>query len=158
VGRHRPDPRGHARILIAAAAVALALALVVVGGVALWGALTSEPARPAPATSQADPPAASAPQKTSTGRPRQPTTSTATGGAALIVRCRAAKCGVFISSSPDNDVLFNGFMRQGEERRADEPRMNLVVSDSGGVDVIINGKLQPKGASGKRKIYTIVKR
>jgi hypothetical protein len=156
VGRHRPDPRGHARILIAAAAVALAIALLVVGGVALWGALTSEPARPGPATSQADPPAA-ATQKTSTGRPRQPTTSTATGGAALVVRCRAARCGVFISSSPDNDVLFNGVMRQGEERRADEPRMNLVVSDSGGVDVIINGKLQPKGTPGKRRIYTIVK-
>lgn len=128
-----------------------------VGGVALWGALTSEPARPGPAASQANQPSDN--QKTSTGRPRQqqPQTSTATNGVALIVRCRAPRCGVFISSSPDNDVLFNGFMRQGEERRADEPRMNLVVSDSSGVDVIINGKLQPKGAAGK-KIYTIVKR
>jgi hypothetical protein len=157
VGRHRPDPRGHARIFIAAAAVALAIALLVVGGVALWGALTSGPARPGPATSQADPPAAT--QSTSTGRPRQPQPSAATdGGVALVVRCRVAKCGVFISSSPDNDVLFNGFLRQGEVRRADEPRMNLVVSDSGGVDVIINGKLQPKGAPGKRQTYTVIKR
>jgi hypothetical protein len=143
--------------LIAAAAVALAIALLVVGGVALWGALTSEPARPGPATSQADPPAAARSTASATARPRQPQTSTAGGGGALLVRCRAAKCGVFISSSPDNDVLFNGIMRQGEERRADEPRMNLVVSDSGGVDVYINGKLQPKGTPGKRKIYTIVK-
>jgi hypothetical protein len=155
VGRHRPDPRGHARIFIAAAAVALAIALVLVGGVALWGALTSESARPGPATSQADPPAAG--KTTSTGRPKPPQASAPTGGAALVVRCRVARCGVFISSSPDNDVLFNGVMRQGEERRADESRMNLVVSDSGGVDVIINGKLQPKGAPGKRKIYTIIK-
>lgn len=64
---------------------------------------------------------------------------------------------MFISSSPDNDVLFNGNLRQGEERHADEPRMNLVVADSSAVDVFINGKLQPKGAPGKRKIYTIVK-
>ncbi|HZB29732.1 MAG TPA: RodZ domain-containing protein [Streptosporangiaceae bacterium] len=154
MGRHRPDPRGHARIFIAAAAVALAIALLVVGGVALWGALSSEPASPAPATSQADPPAAT--QTRSTGRSRQQA-STVPGGAALVVRCRVARCGVFISSSPTNDVLFNGVMRQGEERRADEPRMNLVVSDSGGVDVYINGRLQPKGTAGKRKIYTIIK-
>ncbi|HEU5157239.1 MAG TPA: RodZ domain-containing protein [Streptosporangiaceae bacterium] len=64
---------------------------------------------------------------------------------------------MFISSSPDNDVLFNGILRQGEERRADEPRMNLVVSDGGGVDVYINGRLQAKGAAGKRKIYTVIK-
>jgi hypothetical protein len=128
---------------------------LVVGGVALWGALTSEPVSPGPASSRADPPAAT--QTTSTGRPRPPQPSAATDGAALVVRCRAARCGVFISSSPDHDVLFNGFMRKGEERRADEPRMNLVVSDSGGVDVYINGELQPKGTAGKRKIYTVIK-
>ena len=142
--------------MIAAAAVALAIALLVVGGVALWGALTSEPARPGPATSQADPPANSGSARPS-GKPKQPDTSTATGGNALVVRCRAARCGVFISSSPDNDVLFNGVLGQGEVRRADEPRMNLVVSDGSSVDVFINGRLQTKGAPGKRRIYTIVK-
>jgi hypothetical protein len=58
---------------------------------------------------------------------------------------------------PDNDVLFNGNLRQGEERRADEPRMSLVVSDGSAVDVYINGKLQKKTAPGKKGIYTIVK-
>jgi hypothetical protein len=64
---------------------------------------------------------------------------------------------VFISSAPDNDVLFNGTLRQGDFRVADEPRMNLVVSDGSTVDVIINGKLQAKGPPGKRRYYTIVK-
>ncbi len=140
--------------MIAAAAVALAIALVVVGGVALWGALTSEPARPGPGTSKADPPAAS--KSVPSGKSRQPTTSTATDGNALIVRCRASSCGVFISSIPENDVLFNGHLRQGEERHADEPRMALVVSDASVVDVYINGKLQARGAPGKRT-FTITK-
>ena len=75
----------------------------------------------------------------------------------LRVRCRVARCGVFISSSPDNDVLFNGVLKQGEERQADESRMNLVVSNAAAVDVYINGMLQPKGQPGRRKIYTVVK-
>ena len=54
-------------------------------------------------------------------------------------------------------MLFNGNLGQGETRQADEPRMNLVVSDGSAVDVYINGKLQPKSAPGKRKTYTIVK-
>jgi hypothetical protein len=142
--------------LIAAAAVALAIALVVVGGVALWGALTSEPATPGPESSRADPPAAS--QSVPSGKAKSPAPSPpVTGGEALVVRCRVARCGVFISSVPDNDVLFNGNLGQGEERHADEPRMNLVVSDGSTVDVFINGKLQTKGPPGKRKVYTIIK-
>jgi eukaryotic-like serine/threonine-protein kinase len=141
--------------LIAAAAVALAIALLVVGGVALWGAMTSAPATPGPGGSKADPPAAS--QSAPSGKSKSPATSTVTGGDALVVRCRVAKCGVFISSVPDNDVLFNGNLGLGEERHADEPRMNLVVRDGGAVDVYINGKLQPRGAPGKRKYYTIIK-
>jgi hypothetical protein len=54
-------------------------------------------------------------------------------------------------------VLFNGNLGQGETRQADEPQMNLVVSDGSTVDVYINGKLQAKGAPGKSKTYTIVK-
>lgn len=63
---------------------------------------------------------------------------------------------MFIASTPGNEVLFNGTLRQGESRQHDEPRMALVVADAGAVDVYINGKLQPK-APGERKTYTIVK-
>jgi hypothetical protein len=76
---------------------------------------------------------------------------------ALVIRCTAARCGVFVSDSPDNDVLFNGVLRQGQAREFDEARMNLVVSDSSTLDVYIYGKLQTKGPPGKRRIYTIVK-
>jgi hypothetical protein len=140
--------------LIAIAAIVLAIALLVVGGVALRGALTSAPATPGPVTSNADPPASSGPATAS--RPRQTVASTATSDA-LLVRCRAVKCGVFISSVPDNDVLFNGTLGQGDQRTADEPRMALVVSDGSAVDVYINGRLQKKGARGKRHVYAIVK-
>jgi hypothetical protein len=142
--------------LIAAVAIALAIALLVVGGVALWGALTSEPAQPGPGSSKADPPVAS--QSVASGKVRSSATATtADDGYALVVRCRVARCGVFISSVPDNDVLFNGNLGPGEERHADEPRMNLVVSDGSTVDVYINGRLQTKGSPNKRKYYTIVK-
>jgi hypothetical protein len=151
VGRHRPDPRGHARILIALAAVALAIALVAVGGVALWGALTSKPARPSPTQSKADPDASAKP----TGTAPQ-SRSAAVKNDALVVRCRVAKCGLFISASPDNEVLFNGFIAQDEVRQFDDPRMNLVVRDGSTVDVYINGKLQPKTQPGKRETYTII--
>lgn len=132
----------------------LAIALLVVGGVALWGALTSKPAKPGPTTSRADPPAVSGAAPSSKPNPAASSTSTTD---ALIVRCRAPRCGVFISSVPDGDILFNGTLRQGDERTADEPRMALVVSDGSAVDVFINGRLAPKGPAGKRKTYTIVK-
>jgi hypothetical protein len=141
--------------LVAAVAVALAIALLVVGAVALWGALTSEPAQPGPGSSKADPPAAS--QPVPSGKTKPPATSSVADGFALVVRCRAARCGVFISSVPDNDVLFNGNLGPGEERHADEPRMNLVVSDGSSVEVYINGRLQAKGSPRKRKYYTIIK-
>ncbi|HEX6469807.1 MAG TPA: DUF4115 domain-containing protein [Streptosporangiaceae bacterium] len=139
--------------MIAVAAVVLAIALLVVGGVALWGALTSAPAKPGPGASRADPPAVSG---AASSKPRPAASSTSTTDA-LIVRCRAPRCGVFISSVPDGDILFNGTLKQGDERHADEPRMALVVSNAGAVDVFINGRLAPKGPPGKRKTYTIVK-
>lgn len=133
----------------------LALALLVVGGVALYGALTSEPAAPGPATSKAEPPAESS--EPARRVPQSASRSPQSRIDALVVRCRVARCGVFISSSPDNNVLFNGNLAQGEERQANEPRMNLVVSDGSAVDVFINGKLQPRGAPGRKKTYTIIK-
>jgi hypothetical protein len=133
--------------------VALAIALLAVGGVALWGALTSKPARPSPAQSKADPPASSAAKPSG----KAPQSHSAAGNSnALIVRCRVAKCALFISASPDNEVLFNGFITQGEVRQFDDPRMNLVVRDSSTVDVYVNGKLQPKSTPGKRQTYTII--
>jgi hypothetical protein len=134
--------------------VVLALALLVVGGVALWGALTSEPAAPSPGSTRAEPPA-STEAAPSSRQPQSATTSRT--NEALVVRCRVARCGVFISAIPGNEVLFNGNLGQGETRQADEPRMNLVVSDGSAVDVFINGKLQAKGAAGKSKTFTIVK-
>jgi hypothetical protein len=136
--------------------VVLALALLVVGGVALWGALTSEPAAPAPGASRADPPA-SAEAAPSSRQRQSASTSTARVTEALVVRCRSAGgCRVFIASTPGNEVLFNGTLGQSETRQYDERRMALVVADAGAVDVYINGKLQPK-APGERKTYAIVK-
>ena len=139
--------------MIAAAAVVLAIALLVVGGVALWGALTSDPEPPTPGASQADPPAGAAAPSSN----RQPQTATQSPAQALVVRCRAARCRVFIAVPPANDVVFNGTLGRGETRTADEARLNLVVGDGSTVDVFINGKLQPKGQPGERAKYSIVK-
>jgi hypothetical protein len=131
--------------------VGLALVGGVTGGTIIAATTSDENQRPSlhTATSTVKSPTAS-----QGARPISPPV----GAAALIVRCRVSRCGVFISSSPDNNVLFNGVLRQGEERRANESRMNLVVSDAAGLDVFINGKLQPKGRPGARKIYMVVKK
>jgi hypothetical protein len=103
------------------------------------------------------PPLGAGPENTSSSTPRENGSSrTSFPSDALVVRCRADRCGVFISASPGNEVLFNGFLEQGKVLNFDDPRMNLVVSDGSTADVYINGKLQPKSEPGRRNTFTIV--
>jgi hypothetical protein len=75
----------------------------------------------------------------------------------LVIHCRVEQCRVFVSTSPDGNVLFNGTLRQDEVRQYDEPRMDVVVTDASTVDIYLNGRLQKKGPPGARRTYTVVK-
>jgi hypothetical protein len=137
--------------LIAAVDVVLALGLLVIGGVALWGALSAEGASPPGGTTGEAKPVTSM-------RSGHTSRSDRTAVEALALRVIGERAKVFVSVPDTNpEVLFNGVLTRGEERHFDEPRMYLVVSDAGAVEVIINGEVQPTGQPGKRQTYTITK-
>jgi hypothetical protein len=113
VGRHRPDPRGHARILIAVVAVVLALALLIVGGIALFGALSNQSA-------------ASGPTSTVVTQTRQSATSPA-GIHALLIRITGGAAQVYVSTPGNAQTLYKGPLNHGEVRYFDLPEMVVVV-------------------------------
>ncbi|MFB9838106.1 hypothetical protein [Actinoallomurus acaciae] len=139
---------GLARIAIAMLAVVLACGLLVIGGMALWGALTGkdEKNKPTAAPSQA---ASAAPSD----KTDKPSTSTSQVGNTITIRCLAAQCPVFVSGPSANDVVFNGNLGQNETRIFSETRLTVAVQDAGGVTVTINGHLQPPGRHGEAKTY-----
>jgi hypothetical protein len=154
VGRHRSDPLGLARIAIAVLAVVLALGLLIVGGIALWGALTSDTAKPSssPSANANNNPPASKPQTTSQAQPNPLASTTA-----LIIKCLAAQCKVYVGGPGPTDVQFNGELSQGTTRFFDEPHLSLVVDDASTVQITINGKVQPAGPH-SQQTYEITKK
>lgn len=139
---------GLARIAIAVLAVVLACGLLVIGGMALWGALTGkdDKNKPSAASSQASSTAGSS---TDT-KPSAPASQV---GNTITVRCLVAQCPVFVSGPGANDVQFNGNLRQNETRIFNETRLTVAVQDAGGVTVTINGHVQPPGRHGEAKTY-----
>jgi hypothetical protein len=59
--------------------------------------------------------------------------------------------------APGGRVLFRGVLRQDQQRRFDDPRINLVVADSSALQVIINGQKQRRGEPGESRSYRITK-
>jgi hypothetical protein len=137
---------GLARIAIALLAVVAAIGLLIIGGVALWGALTSKdgdkPAGAAPS------PSASPSAKPSTTRPAPPTRSAGQVGNTIVIHCLATQCPVFVSGPGPNDVQFNGNLTRDERRIFNETRLTVAVQDASTVTVTINGHLQPRGNHG----------
>ncbi|GLY90861.1 hypothetical protein [Actinoallomurus iriomotensis] len=137
---------GLARIAIAVLAVVLACGLLVIGGMALWGALTGKDEKKSNAApSQSGSAAASSTEA-------KPSASSGQVGNRITVRCLAAQCPVFVSG-PANDVQFNGNLRQNETRIFEDTRLTVAVQDAGGVTVTINGHVQPQGRHGEAKTY-----
>jgi hypothetical protein len=149
VGRHRPDPRGHARILIAVLAVVLALVLLIVGGVALFGALNSDAAPTG--TTQATPTASnsvavSRSKVSSSGQGR-----TAGARHALVLTVTGPPTKVYVTvSGNQSQVLEDSVLNTGDVRQYDETPLDVVVSDGGAVEVSIYGRPQPRLKSGQR--------
>ena len=140
---------GLARIAIAVLAVALGFGLLVVGGIALWGALTGKDDSGKPSA------AASAPSRPSGGKQTSSRASAPAGqvGNTITVHCLAAQCQVFVAGPGPNDVQFNGNLSQNETRIFNETRLTVAVQDSSTVAVTINGRPQARGARGVPKTY-----
>lgn len=135
---------GLARIAIALLAVVAAFGLLIIGGMSLWGALTSKDGDK-PSSAAATPSvSASTGGKTPTSRPSQPTRSTGQTGNTIVIHCLTAQCPVFVSGPGPNDVQFNGNLTRDERRIFNGTRLTVAVQDAGSVTVTINGRLQPR--------------
>jgi hypothetical protein len=134
---------GLARVGIAALAVVLAFGLLIVGGVALWGALTNKDN----GKQRAGTPAPSGASRSGG--------STSQIGNTVIIHCLATQCPVFVAGPGPTDVQFNGNLGQNERRVFNETRLTVSVQDASTVSVTINGQVQPKGRPGEQKTYEV---
>ena len=67
-----------------------------------------------------------------------------------------SRCQVFVRV-PDGDILVNRSLVRGQSVRLDEPRLSIVLGDTGAVRVYVNGKLRPPGKAGQRVTFTALK-
>ncbi len=139
---------GLARIAIAVLAVVLAFALLIIGGIALWGALTGKDDKDKPNAA-----ATSSGSAAATSSDTKPSTTSSQVGNTIVVRCLVSQCPVFVSGPGANDVQFNGSLSQNETRIFNETHLTVAVQDAGGVSVTINGHVQPRGQRGEAHTY-----
>jgi hypothetical protein len=139
---------GLARIAIAVLAVVVAFGLLIIGGIALWGALTGKgDTKPSSAATSAP---SGATDASKTNRASAPATRI---GNTITVHCLAAQCQVFVAGPGANDVQFNGNLSQNETRIFNETRLTVAVQDASTVDVTINGRQQARGKRGVPATY-----
>jgi hypothetical protein len=139
---------GLARIAIAVLAVVLAFGLLIIGGIALWGALTGKDDKNKP--DAASPVPSGAATTKAGGKASAPAGQV---GNQITVRCLERQCPVFVSGPGPDDVQFNDSLSQNETRIFNETRLTVAVQDAGGVIVTINGRVQQRGRRGEAKTY-----
>jgi hypothetical protein len=125
--------------------VVIVLVLLVVGGVALVGALSSDAApNSAPAMPATDSSAASPEARTAS----KPSRSSATRHT-LVIKVTGAPTKVYVTVSGNSQVLLNEVLRTGDLRQYDEAPLDVVAANGAAVDVYIHGKQQPKRTAGR---------
>jgi hypothetical protein len=151
---------GLARIAIAVLAVVLAVGLLIVGGIALWGALggkgsakSAGASAKASATSSAGKPGKSGRSRGSV--PPAPNAPSSRIGNTVELHCLAAQCPVYVAGPGPTDVQFHGNLVRNERRLYNETRLTVVVDDVSKVVVTINGREQPRGRPGESKTYDV---
>jgi hypothetical protein len=130
--------------LIAVVAVVLALALLIVGAIALIGALTNN---------QSTPSSSGATAVTKSSKSSKSVGAATTSPAAvhvLLVRITGASASVYVSTPGNAEALYKGTLDQGEVRYFDRPEMVVVVDPVENVEVQIRGKTVSKGKTGKQ--------
>ncbi|GAA4634688.1 hypothetical protein GCM10023196_077180 [Actinoallomurus vinaceus] len=90
-----------------------------------------------------------------TPTPVRPTTATAPT-ATLTLTVTGAGCQVFVGV-PGGDILVNRTLARGQSVRFDDPRLNVVLSDAGAVQVSVNGVRRPPGEPGRRVEFTAIR-
>ncbi|MFC0038390.1 hypothetical protein [Actinomadura rayongensis] len=148
MGRHRSDPRGLARIVIATVAVALALGLLVGGAIALVNAVTGGSDQSGPPGAQSRAATPSSPSRSESA----PSSSTP-----LVIRAVRGSTLVTITDPGSNDVVFRGTLMSGEGRRYDQAPLSVVAGDGGVVEVTIYGKVENRPA-GQRATWYVARR
>lgn len=150
-GRHRQDPRGHSRYLIAGLGIVIVLALLGTGGYALYSVLTAGPDQGGGSEAAASTTSPTAPaQGASATRQAVPSpgpTGSASAPPTLTLQVTDSPCFVSISL-PRGKTLLNETLRQGDTVRFDQPELEVTVGDSKAVRVTVNGRLRDPGRPG----------
>ena len=163
MGRHRSDPRGLARIFIAAVAVLLALGLLVAGGIALVNALTSSSGGPGPVgTAGSSDPGEVEPTASETASPRTTrsarTSSSTASATPLLIRVTGAPTQVYVRVSGSGEVLTQGVLNTGEARQYEQAPLDVVAANGASLEVYIYGRKQPQKPAGERGEWFVPKR
>ncbi|MEV0398846.1 hypothetical protein [Actinoallomurus sp. NPDC050550] len=137
MARHRSDPRGGARITLAVTTVVVALALLAVGAYAMVDALRTKSG----ATDAASAGASSSSSADSSPSARPPV---------LTITVTGKQCDIFVSTPGNSDILVNRTFQHGETFIADQPRLQVAISDGGAVEIRVNGVRRPAGKPGQQ--------
>jgi hypothetical protein len=168
VGRHRSDPLGIARLLLAGLAVLALLVLLFIGGRALFASLESGPdatagtpqsATVAAPTAPTDDTPAGSSADDADGTPSPPRAtpqqSVTTAAPTILIECRQNPCGTVFVRIPGGDILLNRELTPGERATFNDERLDIVLSDSAAVRVEVNGTPRPPPESGGREAFTV---
>lgn len=143
-------------------AVLVVLGLLVLGAVSLWGAMSTPSQGALPGGGLSDSPAVQPtaasrrPPQGASRSGRAPARRPVPGSPTLVLRVTGPATKVFVRAT-NGDVVFNGVLQTGAERRYNYRRIDLVVYNAGAVQVIVNGVPQKRGLAGERKTYQIRK-
>ncbi|WP_406319386.1 hypothetical protein OHA77_19165 [Streptosporangium sp. NBC_01639] len=137
MGRHRSDPMGVARLVLAGLAVLAFAALLVAGVLSLVGVLSADPEPGAPPSSAATAPFAT-PEQVPTVR----------------VQCLRQQCPRVFLKVAGGDVLLDREMAEGEQVQSFDAGIDVVLTDSAAVRVEVNGAVRPPGKAGERQEFT----
>ncbi|MGH3322520.1 MAG: DUF4115 domain-containing protein [Streptosporangiaceae bacterium] len=129
-GRHRADPKGHGRYVIAGLGILIVVMLILAGGYALYGALMAKPGE----TTFSSEPA----RHTGGGRVLD-TTGLPSRDATLTLNVTGDRCFVSVHV-PDGKTLLNKTLKKGDHVAFDQPKLVVTVGNSAAVDVRVNGK------------------
>jgi hypothetical protein len=151
---------GLARIAIAVLAVVLAVGLLIVGGIALWGALggkgSAKPTGGGSAKASATSPTGkSGKSDKSAGSAPAPNAPSSRIGNTVELHCLAAQCPVYVAGPGPTDVQFHGDLVRNERRLYNATQLTVVVDDASEVVVTINGREQARGRPGESKTYDV---
>jgi hypothetical protein len=129
-------------------AVALALVLLIIGGLALFGALTSGPKRSSPETRPQTGSAVGVTKSVSR-------TPTATTQHSLALRVIGAPTRVTVVTVGNSQVLLDQVLGAGDVQYFDHAPLDVVVANGGAVDIYVYGKRQRRGTQGQRAEYHV---